>query len=63
MTFAPRADILTLEEIDLVNFSRDKKVDISFIEEMPLGLFDEHNRALSFSPAMKLESSYLHITR
>lgn len=36
------------EIIDLVNFARDKKVDISFIEEMPLGLIDEHNRALSF---------------
>ncbi|ARN73636.1 GTP 3',8-cyclase MoaA [Oceanicoccus sagamiensis] len=36
------------EIIDLVNFARDKNVDISFIEEMPLGLIDEHNRALSF---------------
>ena len=36
------------EILDLVNFARSKKVDISFIEEMPLGLIDEHNRALSF---------------
>ncbi len=36
------------EILNLVNFARDKKVDISFIEEMPLGLIDEHNRALSF---------------
>lgn len=36
------------EILDLVNFARSKKIDISFIEEMPLGLIDEHNRALSF---------------
>jgi cyclic pyranopterin phosphate synthase len=36
------------EILDLVRFARNKKVDISFIEEMPLGLIDEHNRALSF---------------
>ena len=36
------------EILDLVNFARAKKIDISFIEEMPLGLIDEHNRALSF---------------
>jgi cyclic pyranopterin phosphate synthase len=36
------------EIIDLVEFARRKKIDISFIEEMPLGHIDEHNRALSF---------------
>ena len=36
------------EILDLVDFARAKKVDLSFIEEMPLGLIDEHNRALSF---------------
>ena len=36
------------EILDLVEFARNKQVDISFIEEMPLGLIDEHNRALSF---------------
>lgn len=36
------------EILDLVDFARSKKVDISFIEEMPLGLIDEHDRALSF---------------
>ncbi|MGK0498516.1 MAG: cyclic pyranopterin phosphate synthase [Oceanicoccus sp.] len=36
------------EILDLVNFARDKHIDISFIEEMPLGLIDDHNRALSF---------------
>ena len=36
------------EVIDLVNYVRDQQLDISFIEEMPLGLIDEHNRELSF---------------
>jgi len=37
------------EEIsDLVEFALAKGLDISFIEEMPLGLIDEHDRALSF---------------
>lgn len=36
------------EILDLVEFARAKKVDLSFIEEMPLGLIDEHSRALSF---------------
>lgn len=36
------------EVLDLVDFAVDKGVDISFIEEMPLGMIDEHNRALSF---------------
>ena len=36
------------EILDLVDFARDRAVDLSFIEEMPLGQIDEHNRALSF---------------
>ena len=36
------------EIIDLVDYSVDKGLDISFIEEMPLGLIDDHDRALSF---------------
>ena len=32
----------------LAAFALDKGLDISFIEEMPLGLIDEHNRQLSF---------------
>jgi GTP 3',8-cyclase len=36
------------EIIDLVEFARDRQLDISFIEEMPLGHIDEHDRALSF---------------
>ncbi|MBM7421977.1 GTP 3',8-cyclase MoaA [Spongiibacter marinus] len=36
------------EILDLVDFARDRNVDISFIEEMPLGHISEHDRALSF---------------
>ena len=36
------------EIIDLVNFARDEHVDISFIEEMPLGAISEHNRGKTF---------------
>lgn len=32
------------EIIDLVNFCRDRELDISFIEEMPLGVIDERKR-------------------
>lgn len=33
---------------DLVEFARRKQVDISFIEEMPLGVITEHDRGESF---------------
>ena len=33
------------EVIDLVQFAIDKNIDISFIEEMPLGLIGDHDRA------------------
>ena len=36
------------EAVDLVNFCRKHGLDISFIEEMPLGVIDEHNRAVSY---------------
>jgi cyclic pyranopterin phosphate synthase len=36
------------EILDLVDYSVAKGLDISFIEEMPLGLIDDHDRALSF---------------
>ena len=36
------------EVLDLVDFARQRRIDIAFIEEMPLGLIDEHDRALSF---------------
>ena len=36
------------EVLDLVDLARDRAIDLAFIEEMPLGLIDEHDRALSF---------------
>lgn len=36
------------EILDLVRFARREKLDIAFIEEMPLGVIHEHDRALSF---------------
>jgi len=36
------------EIIDLVNFARNKGVDVSFIEEMPLGNISEHDRAEAY---------------
>ncbi|HPY39125.1 MAG TPA: GTP 3',8-cyclase MoaA [Thiolinea sp.] len=36
------------EVIDLVEFARDKNCDISFIEEMPLGVISEHDRAEAY---------------
>lgn len=44
------------EVIDLVDFARRKGLDIAFIEEMPLGLIDEHNRALSFCSSADLRN-------
>lgn len=36
------------EVIDLVEFAREKNCDISFIEEMPLGVISEHDRAEAY---------------
>lgn len=36
------------EILNLVNFVVERGMDISFIEEMPLGLIDDHDRALAF---------------
>ena len=44
------------EVIDLVEFARLRDIDIAFIEEMPLGLIDEHNRALSFMGSDRLRA-------
>ena len=43
------------EVLALVDFARQKNIDIAFIEEMPLGDIVEHNRLLSFlsSDALK----------
>jgi cyclic pyranopterin phosphate synthase len=42
------------EALGLVNFARERGIDVSFIEEMPLGLIDEHDRALSFCSSDEL---------
>ncbi|MBI2732408.1 MAG: GTP 3',8-cyclase MoaA [Aquabacterium sp.] len=39
------------EVVDLVRFARQHELDISFIEEMPLGVIDEHDRAATFMPS------------
>ncbi len=44
------------EVLDLVNFAQQRGIDIAFIEEMPLGLIDEHDRALSFCSSEELRS-------
>jgi cyclic pyranopterin phosphate synthase len=36
------------EILDLVDFCREHQLDLSFIEEMPLGLIDEHDLAQTF---------------
>ena len=44
------------EVLDLVNFALQRRIDIAFIEEMPLGLIDEHDRALSFCSSEELRT-------
>jgi cyclic pyranopterin phosphate synthase len=44
------------EVLDLVEFALGRGIDIAFIEEMPLGLIDEHNRALSFMSSEELRA-------
>lgn len=39
------------EALDLVDYVRSRGIDLAFIEEMPLGRIDEHDRALSFCPS------------
>jgi cyclic pyranopterin phosphate synthase len=36
------------EILDLVDFALSENLDLTFIEEMPLGVIDEHNRAVTF---------------
>jgi GTP 3',8-cyclase len=36
------------EILDLVEFARTRKIDLSFIEEMPLGAITEHDRAQAY---------------
>jgi cyclic pyranopterin phosphate synthase len=36
------------EVLDLLEFARDNGIDISYIEEMPLGIIDEYDRAYAY---------------
>ena len=44
------------EALDLVAFARDRGIDLAFIEEMPLGRIDEHDRGLSFCASEELRA-------
>ena len=44
------------EIIPLVEFARQKKIDIAFIEEMPLGDIVEHDRLLAFCSSDEIRS-------
>jgi cyclic pyranopterin phosphate synthase len=44
------------EVIDLVDYAVSKKIDISFIEEMPLGAIDEHSRDEEFISSEELRN-------
>ena len=44
------------EVIDLVRFASDRGMDISFIEEMPLGLTDSHDRAAAYYSSDQIKS-------
>ena len=44
------------EVVDLVDFARDRHLDISFIEEMPLGVISEHDRAEAYCSSDEVRS-------
>lgn len=44
------------EVLDLVDFARQREVDLAFIEEMPLGQIDEHDRALTLASSDWLQA-------
>jgi len=48
------------EVTDLVQFAIDQGIDISFIEEMPLGNIDEHNRAEAFYSSDQIRHELKH---
>lgn len=45
------------ETRDLVQFVVDRGIDIAFIEEMPLGQIDEHDRAITFCSNQALQET------
>jgi cyclic pyranopterin phosphate synthase len=44
------------EVLDLVDFARERHLDLCFIEEMPLGIIREHDRALTFVSSDELRA-------
>lgn len=44
------------EVLDLVNFAKERDIDLAFIEEMPLGRIDDHDRALTLADSDWLRS-------
>lgn len=48
------------EAADLVRFALDQEIDISFIEEMPLGRIDSHGRAAEFISSTDLRQKITH---
>lgn len=44
------------EVTDLVQFAVDKAIDISFIEEMPLGKVSQHDRSAAYYPSDSIKS-------
>jgi cyclic pyranopterin phosphate synthase len=49
------------EEVsDLVGFAVDRGFDISFIEEMPLGSVDGHDRAETYYPSERIKADLAH---
>jgi len=44
------------EVVDLVDFAREQRCDISFIEEMPLGVIQEHDREAAFVSSDELRA-------
>lgn len=47
------------EACDLVQFAVDKGLDISFIEEMPLGVVDSHDRSEAYYPSALIKQDLL----
>lgn len=47
------------EVCDLVQFAVDKGIDISFIEEMPLGAVNDHNRSEAYYPSHIIKQDLL----
>jgi len=44
------------EVLDLVNFAQERGIDLAFIEEMPLGRIDNHDRALTLATSDWLQA-------